>query len=295
MDSVKNEIINCYESKEQLFTAQHFDKKSTHCRAYRTGSNIYSDEFHKLCEECLLQDGRGGECDYVCIPYKIWQSKEIVISIKPESPEDIDRIKHEIPLILSYLEASRPVLESKMLNEVLRESSLRDPLTGLHNRKYLEEYAQKATQQAIRTKTDYAVLMIDVDFFKMVNDTYGHDVGDLVIKGIAEILKESVRDSDLVVRFGGEEFLALLYGASREGARKVAEKIKDKFSQKSFSAGKEQFKKTLSIGVSMFPQDADAIWKAIKFADIALYKAKNTGRNRVVEFTEDMAMEGENY
>ena len=120
------------------------------------------------------------------------------------------------------------------------------------------------------------------------------DVGDMVIKRLSEILKSSIRDADLAIRFGGEEFLILLHNPTEEGAMQVAQKIRTTFESVSFQVDKETLKKTLSIGVSIFNQDADSIWKVIKFVDTALYKAKNSGRNRVERFnTEDF--EGVDY
>ena len=262
------------------------------CRAYRTSSDVHSDDFHKVCEHCIIEDS---DSEYICLPYSISQKTGIVISIRPRDKEDMARIKMLLPIIKNYLDSAKPVIESKILTEMLRDSSLRDGMTGLYNRRFLEEYLEKATSQASRVKTGYAILMIDIDYFKMVNDTYGHDSGDLVIKGLADTLKDNIRDSDLAIRFGGEEFLIMLYNPTEEGALEVAEKLRTTFSQKVFSMGGENIKKTISIGVSLFPENTYAIWKAIKFADIALYEAKRGGRNRVVKFDKSMKEDTENY
>ncbi|HEX5670091.1 MAG TPA: GGDEF domain-containing protein, partial [Sulfuricurvum sp.] len=139
-------------------------------------------------------------------------------------------------------------------------------------------------EQALRSHISYSILMIDIDYFKMVNDTYGHDCGDLVIKSLAEILQTTVRKADLPIRYGGEEFLVLLHNTTPEGALLVGEKIRTVFAAKKYQFGNDTVAKTLSIGIAHFPGDADSIWKVIKFADLALYEAKHTGRNRVVEF-----------
>jgi diguanylate cyclase (GGDEF)-like protein len=137
--------------------------------------------------------------------------------------------------------------------------------------------------------------MIDIDFFKMVNDTYGHDAGDIVILSLAQILQTAVRKSDLPIRYGGEEFLVLLHNSTPEGALSVAQKIRTEFSQKKYSFGNDTVEKTLSIGIAHFPSDADSIWKVIKFADLALYDAKHGGRNQVVEFRPEMFSGGDNF
>jgi len=138
-------------------------------------------------------------------------------------------------------------------------------------------------------------LMIDIDFFKMVNDTYGHDAGDIIIKALAELLQSSIRKSDLAIRYGGEEFLVLLHNTTAEGALSVAEKIRVNFNEKKFQFANDTVQKSLSIGIAHFPIQADSIWKVIKFADIALYEGKHTGRNRVIEFEDRMFNGGDQF
>jgi diguanylate cyclase (GGDEF)-like protein len=169
-------------------------------------------------------------------------------------------------------------------------------MTGLYNRRFLEDVIDKIMSQANRNKDNYSIMMIDVDFFKKVNDTYGHDVGDRVIVELSKVLKGSIRASDLAIRYGGEEFIVMLQNATDEGALAVANKIHSAFAEIVFGVGNgEKMQKTLSIGMAKFPTDADTIWKCIKFADTALYEAKNTGRNKIVEFTADMHEHGDNF
>jgi diguanylate cyclase (GGDEF)-like protein len=181
----------------------------------------------------------------------------------------------------------------------LRDTSLRDGMTELYNRRFLEEFIDQVMSQAVREKETYAVMMLDVDWFKMVNDTYGHDVGDKVIVALANVLRESTRDADLAIRYGGEEFVVLLHNATREVTLLVAKKIHKAFGALRFEVGTgEILQKTISIGISQFPSDGDTVWKCIKYADTALYQAKETGRNKIVEFTAEMFNkdnESENY
>jgi len=172
----------------------------------------------------------------------------------------------------------------------LRDTSLRDGMTGLYNRRFLEEFIDQVVNQAKRDKGTYSVLMLDVDFFKMVNDTYGHDVGDLVIVEIGKVIKENVRESDLAIRYGGEEFVVMLHNASEEGTQDVAKKIHSTFANLIFDVGNgETLQKTMSIGISKYPDDGDTIWKCIKLADTALYKAKTSGRNKIVRYIHEMS------
>jgi diguanylate cyclase (GGDEF)-like protein len=169
-----------------------------------------------------------------------------------------------------------------------------DPMTKLYNRRFLENFIAQFAKQAERQDEYFTILMIDIDFFKKVNDTYGHDVGDKVIVAIARVLQNSIRKSDLAVRYGGEEFMVLLHYANSEAAVKVAAKIKNAFAEITFEADNHgSFQKTLSIGISEFPKDADTIWQCIKLADTALYVAKTTGRNKIVTYSKEMSENGD--
>ena len=163
-----------------------------------------------------------------------------------------------------------------------------DQLTGMYNRKFLDEFVDVSIPQAARAKISYAVLMIDIDYFKMINDTYGHDIGDDAIRIVSGVIKTNIRKSDIAIRYGGEEFLVLLYNCEESHVLKIAENIRIAFSKEKITANGESFSKTLSVGCSMFPTDSDSIWKCIKFADMCLYEAKQTGRNKVVKFSQEL-------
>jgi diguanylate cyclase (GGDEF) domain len=136
--------------------------------------------------------------------------------------------------------------------------------------------------------------MIDVDHFKEINDKYGHDVGDMVLKTVAQTIKESIRESDIPIRFGGEEFLVLLTNVKPGDSESVAEKIRKNMEKRVIKLpNNTTIKRTISIGVSEIPTDTDKFWQAVKFADVALYKAKESGRNKVVRYQKDMWQEEE--
>ncbi len=263
---------------------KHVNKDAQLCRAYRTKSDIISTEFVNLCPSCDTNDLK-----YICIPFNINNDSSLILSITSLHENEISKINAFIPSIKNYLEAAKPVIESRILMAKLRDTSLRDGMTGLYNRRFLEEFIDQVMSQANRQKSTYNIMMIDVDFFKMVNDTYGHDVGDTVIVALSKILKDSIREADLAIRYGGEEFIVMLHNASDEGTMRVAKKIHSSFSNLIFDVGVgETMQKTLSIGIAKFPEDGDTIWKCIKYADTALYSAKNTGRDKIVTFTSDM-------
>lgn len=255
------------------------DQDAMECRAYRTNSDIYSTDFPNVCQNCSVDHK-----EYTCIPLNINDDMALILSYSAKNTATIEALNLVLPSIKNYFEAAKAVIESKTLMDKLRDSSLRDGATHLYNRRFLEEFIDKTTEQALRSHLSYSILMIDIDYFKMVNDTYGHDSGDIVIKALAEILQQNVRKADLPIRYGGEEFLVLLHNTTPEGALQVAQKIRTAFSAKKYQFGSDTIEKTLSIGISHFPSDADSIWKVIKFADLALYEAKHTGRNRVMEF-----------
>jgi len=261
------------------------DENSMLCRAHRTKTDIISTEFVELCKMCTLKD-----IHYICIPFSINEDNSIVISITATDDAQTNKINSFIPSIRNYLEAAKPVIESRILMDKLRDTSLRDGMTGLYNRRFLEEFIDKVMNQVIRDNETYSVLMLDVDFFKMVNDTYGHDIGDKVIVEIGKVLLNNIREADLAIRYGGEEFVVLLHNADKNGTLMVANKIHAAFGDLSFDVGNgEIMKKTLSIGIAKFPTDGDTIWKCIKYADTALYVAKTTGRNKIVEYTKEMS------
>lgn len=254
------------------------------CRALRTKQSVYSDQFKNICESCSELHAH-----YICVPYLISNDFELLLSIWASSAEELEEIKAKLPQIENYIDAARPELVSKNLTEILKISSTTDALTGLFNRKYLDEYIEKTIAQAKRSGVTYGILMIDIDFFKMVNDTHGHDVGDKAIRILSKILKESIRESDTAFRFGGEEFLILLHQCEESMIENIAQKIRLTFEKAPIPGSNgASFYKTLSIGTSMFPKNSDSLWKCIKFADIALYNAKENGRNCVKTFVQEM-------
>jgi len=280
-----------YTSSDKTSCFVRVNKDAEECRAFRTKSVVISTEFPDLCKLCKSEKE-----NYLCIPFTINHDVSLTIHLHTDTPEEIEEKKPLISSIKHYLEAAKPVIESQILMEKLKDTSLRDGMTGLYNRRFLEEFIEKVMSQAERNNDHYSILMLDVDFFKMVNDTYGHDVGDRVIVQLSKILKENIREADLAIRYGGEEFVVMLHNSTEEGVLQIANKIHSKFGQLTFDVGNtESLKKTISIGIAKFPTDGDTIWKAIKYADTALYEAKNTGRNKIVEFTQEMYSSGDDF
>lgn len=202
------------------------------------------------------------------------------IAIKQDISE---RRRNEEALKAAHAELAARVSEIESLNRQLREQAIRDPLTGLHNRRYFEESIVREVARAIRLDEPLALLAIDVDHFKQVNDTHGHACGDRVLQNVALAISADVRASDLVCRFGGEEFTVCLPGATLEAALARAEQWRSRFAESRVEGeGGTSVACTLSVGVAMFLGAADTIEATLHRADAALYQAKRQGRNRVV-------------
>ncbi len=180
--------------------------------------------------------------------------------------------------------------ESELLevNERLRHMSQTDGLTGLDNRRHLNERIDEMFSHAKRLAEPFSVVMCDLDKFKSVNDTYGHQAGDEVLKQMADILKEEAREIDRVGRYGGEEFMLLLPGTVLDAAVTFAERVRKRVANHTFTFPGGTLQRTCSFGVSGWPHPRiDQCDSLVRTADEALYVAKETGRNRVVRFDSD--------
>jgi len=191
---------------------------------------------------------------------------------KPFKPRELlSRVKKELQI-------------QDMMNELKLLAST-DPMTKLYNRRYFTKISEHSVDLAKREKQDISMIMIDIDKFKTINDTFGHQIGDDVIISLADILQQNKRKSDIVCRFGGEEFVILLPNTSKDGARIVAEKIRKDVENFRLSLKDDnQLRFTISSGIAVVELDQNrAIELALKKADDALYKAKESGRNKVCE------------
>ena len=171
--------------------------------------------------------------------------------------------------------------EIELLQDELREQAIRDPLTGLFNRRYMEETLERELARAIREGTSIGVCMIDIDQFKSFNDAHGHKAGDMILKNLSEILTTYSRTGDVVCRYGGEEFLILMPGADLDVTARRAEDWRRAFEQAKVEYGGGFLSTTLSLGVAVFPQQGLTSDELLKLADEALYISKRSGRNQV--------------
>lgn len=184
-------------------------------------------------------------------------------------------------------------LSNIRLRESLRRRAIRDPLTGLYNRRFLEESLSREVQRAERQRSTFAVVMVDVDHFKAFNDTFGHAAGDVVLKALAELMQTHFREEDVVCRFGGEEFTLVLTDMSLEAARDRVEELRAKVKELSLGhEGTNLGRVTISAGLSAYPRHGRTMNKLLTVADRMVYRAKLGGRDRVVQADESIAGEG---
>jgi diguanylate cyclase (GGDEF)-like protein len=196
--------------------------------------------------------------------------------------DQVELIEEETIALLSIIAhaVGSAINNTKVFSNVLREA-IHDDLTGLHNRRYFNERLIDEVDRANRYNSPLSMVMIDVDHFKTINDTYGHPVGDRVLQWLAAIVRDKVRHSDIVARYGGEEFAILLLNANTDQAGSVAEKIRQIIASTSPPFEKE-LHLTVSLGVSALQQGATSFEEMIEKSDKALYQAKSQGRNQVV-------------
>ena len=171
----------------------------------------------------------------------------------------------------------------------MEEMATTDGLTGLVNHRTFQERFAEMLARAERTSGQHALLLTDIDHFKKVNDTYGHPVGDAVLRGVAQVVQSCVRKIDLAARYGGEEFGVVLEGTDQKGALMLAERIRGEVQKQVFQSDKGSFSVTLSLGIAVYPDDARDKADLINLADQSLYFAKHNGRNRAVAWPEAAA------
>lgn len=185
----------------------------------------------------------------------------------------------------------KALLKIKELKDLLKVSTTTDELTGLHNRKYLHERLEAEISRAKRYQTKLSCLLFDIDFFKVVNDMYGYDWGDVLLRSLAEKLKGLIRKEDVLTRYGDEEFLLVLPNTSEENAFLFAERFRRDIEKMEFiPAGEEERHPiTISGGISTYPcfekveEDANTV---IRYAEHALYNAKKRGKNKIIQFSQ---------
>jgi diguanylate cyclase (GGDEF)-like protein/PAS domain S-box-containing protein len=195
------------------------------------------------------------------------------------------RREHEAQLLQSHQLLENQLHLAVEEKSELQELATRDPLTGIYNRRYLDSALSGEFARAKRDGKSLAVIMLDLDHFKKVNDQYGHAAGDEVLKALAELLKKGARESDFICRYGGEEFVAVMPNISVDLAFARVESWRRQLEEMSISAADFSIRVTLSAGIALFPEHGENPGELISRADEMLYKSKQTGRNRIAVYS----------
>ena len=247
----------------------------------------------------LVDDPRVGlQCDhvkaagvpqlpYMCVPMVVHSETVGLLhvqlgmdSVRSEPKQRLDMIQQ---LAAIFADQVALAVTNLRLRETLRQQSIHDPLTGLHNRRYLQEVMQRELARTARKKSMLAVIILDVDHFKHFNDTHGHEAGDAVLRNLAQLIERQIRGSDIACRYGGEEFILVLPEASLSIARQRCELLREAaLGMRLTLNGQTLGPVSISLGLALFPQHGNTPEQLIQAADVALYRAKQAGRNRLM-------------
>ncbi len=213
----------------------------------------------------------------------------IAIDFSAKLPESISTVMRPIQHIFLYVFTSIALLLLILLYQSIvtiktKKESFTDELTQTYNRSFLRDFLKKIDP------SKYQILMFDIDFFKKINDTYGHEAGDYILSEVAQTIKKVIRDNDIIIRFGGEEFLIFIHKDINDEklTKEIAYRLRKSIEKREFDYNGTIIKVTTSIGVTLHPQNYKSISEAIKKADEMLYLAKGKGRNRVVLDSDDI-------
>ncbi|MBI5047398.1 MAG: diguanylate cyclase [Deltaproteobacteria bacterium] len=283
------EIIASYENKEGILpfcAPSPYDLKVIQdarlCRAVRSGKSFVVNDVEGDYR-CPYQEVVQDKGSYACLP--VTTGGAILGWVHLVNMEKGYFSPERQFTIESYINTIAPAVNSMRLLNAHRKLSIRDPLTGLYNRRFLEETMERQMALAERYKQSMSLIMLDIDHFKKFNDTHGHSFGDRVLKLVADIIVKTVRNSDTVARYGGEEFVVLLPNTDIEGAFQVAEKLRIAVEHCTIATdGTAAEGVTISLGVSCYPTVAVTIKELIDSADDALYRSKSMGRNRTTKY-----------
>lgn len=195
-----------------------------------------------------------------------------------------ERRQYEAQLLQSHQQLEKQLNQVAEEKSALQELATRDPLTGIYNRRYLDSVLSRELVRAKRDAKPLAIIMMDLDHFKKVNDQYGHTAGDEVLKALAELLKKGARESDFICRYGGEEFVAVMPSISADQAFERVESWRKQLEEMSIFASDFSIRVTLSAGIALFPEHGENPGELLTRADEMLYKSKQAGRNRITVY-----------
>lgn len=296
LQAEKYAILLLNESRNQLFiqASSGLSDETVRNLNFKEGEGIVWEAINKN-KPLLINDTSGYDsaqfyknfekevCSYLCVPLRAVGGNIIGVLVT-HSKEKNAYGDNELELYTKVAEHIATAIENALVFQKTIELSYKDPLTQLFNRRYFFERLEKEVQRASRYGRVLSLLMIDVDDFKAYNDRMGHLKGDVVLKQISHIMTQKLRTHDVIARFGGEEFVALLPETNKSSAASVAEKLRAEIEAFHFEGQELQPKNnlTVTIGISAFPQDAMDSFQLINLADKAMYEGKKIGGNIVV-------------
>lgn len=278
---------------------KHMDFDADACWALRLGKQHAVED---KASDLLCSHGTSSDCtSYLCLPITTSTGTRGILHVCFHTPpaglpeKSIKQYWASRKMLLSTMvEHYSLSLVNLKLRQTLKDQSIRDPLTGLFNRRYLDESMNREMFRARRHGTTTGVVMMDVDHFKQLNDTYGHEAGDVTLMGLASFLQQRTRDEDILCRYGGEEFVLIMPDSSLLNTRKRAEQLcREVHKNLRVHHQGNVHPITISLGVSTFPDHGPTMEATLNAADAALYQAKEQGRNRVVIAGTDPAVPGE--
>ena len=241
-------------------------------------------EKRKLRPKQMMMDPKATLKSHLTLPLTVEGEILGCLSLNSDQPNAFDAQDLQFLSVIGYQMAA--TLKHFQRFSSIKNIALYDTLTGLYNRRYFEERLGVEAQKSFYSGTPLSLVMVDIDHFKKINDTFGHTEGDQVLCKISSLLKTSVRKKDTVARYGGEEFILILPEAGLEESFVIAERIRRQVENTSFEVGQAQVNLTLSMGISNFPSHrAKSKEDLVKMADQALYDAKRGGRNKVCIFS----------
>jgi len=221
--------------------------------------------------------------NYICLPLAAHGETLGMVYVECASSGIAAMVDANLRALQQMVELASIRIAGLNLRTILEHQSIRDSLTNLFNRRFMEIALDRELRRAMRHEKPLAVLMLDIDHFKQLNDTYGHEAGDVVLREVAGVMRQAVRSEDTVCRYGGEEFVVIMPELGTEDALSRAESMRHMVSElRIYHRGEALREVTISIGVAVYPHNGDTLDQILSLADRALYDAKHLGRNRVV-------------
>jgi len=264
------------------------------CRSFKPGEGLAGRVFvnakpivvNNIKEDDVFVDSDASYVrSIVCIPMVVYNDVIGVINVTNKR-HDKEFTDEDVEMLKAVADQAAVAINKAQLWDM----AVSDSLTGLYVRRYFMVKLQEELLRAERYKNILSIVMADLDRFKNINDTYGHDAGDRVLKAIGKFLQQNIRDVDVIARYGGEEFVIMIPETTKDAAYILAERLRKQFAELKL----ENFPQiTISLGIATYPFDGTELEDLIKNADAAMYAAKRAGRNKVVKYTPDIKLVGE--